>query len=96
MPARLILPARRARVTPQREQREPTHEPPPWRVALAGNRVTTGSALIVTRQTADLVPFQFDFAVLTDWEIILVPHRLKVNHLRLCHGRHGLLMAIAV
>ena len=75
--------ARRARVTPQREQNEATREPPPWRAALARNWATTGGALIVTRQTADLVPFQFDFEVLTDWRTLLFPLRLEVSRLSL-------------
>ena len=47
--AHQILPARRARVTPQRQQSEETHGTPAWRVALAGNRATTSRAVIVTR-----------------------------------------------
>ena len=47
--------------------------------------MTTGRALIVTRQTADLVPFQFDFEVLTDWRTILFQRRLEVDRLLLRH-----------
>jgi len=42
------------------------------RLVLAGNRVATGRAVIVTRHTADLVPFQFDFEMLTEWRIQLL------------------------
>jgi hypothetical protein len=51
----------------------------------AGNRVTTGRALIVARHTADLVPFQFDLEVFTEGSTGLFPRRLEVNRLRLRH-----------
>ena len=87
MSACQILLARRAQVTPQRKQSEETHGTPPGRVALAGNRPTTSRAVIANRQTADLVPFQFDFEVLTDWRTLLRPLRLEVCCVGLCHFR---------
>jgi hypothetical protein len=53
--------------------------------ALAGNRVTAGNATIVARRIAILVAFQIDCEMFTEWGTQLVPRRLEISRLRLCH-----------
>ena len=53
--------------------------------ALAGNRVTAGKATIVARDIAVLAALQIDLEMFTEWEAQLVPRRLEVPRLQLCH-----------
>src|ERR1044071_7095343 len=53
--------------------------------ALAGNRVTAGKATIVARDIAVLAALQIDLEMFTEWEAQLVPRRLQVPRLQLCH-----------
>ena len=53
--------------------------------ALAGNRIAAGKAAIVARHIAILVALQIDFKVLTEWGTQLVPCRLEISRLHVCH-----------
>ena len=51
----------------------------------ARNWVTTGKAEVIARHIAILAAFQIDLEMFTERETQLVPHRLEVPRLQLCH-----------
>jgi hypothetical protein len=57
-----------------------------WRCGGAGNRVTAGKTVVVTRQMTVVTAFQFDVEMLTDWWLsLLVPIRVYFSRLCLRH-----------